>query len=99
MKTKKCKCGKERPIFVFDKKKKCDHCRGNEAQKKSKRHRAGWDEIRMRRNVLIAETDWTQLADVPDEISDSYVEYRQALRDITKSCDDPADVVFPNKPE
>jgi hypothetical protein len=36
------------------------------------------------RNRLLAETDWTQLPDVSQEISKKYLPYRQKLRDITK---------------
>jgi hypothetical protein len=36
------------------------------------------------RNRLLAETDWTQLPDVSQEISTRYLPYRQKLRDITK---------------
>jgi hypothetical protein len=36
------------------------------------------------RNRLLAETDWTQLPDVSQEIAIKYLPYRQKLRDITK---------------
>jgi hypothetical protein len=36
------------------------------------------------RNRLLSLTDWTQLNDIPEEISQKSREYRQRLRDITK---------------
>ena len=52
---------------------------------------ANWKyEVRMKRNALIAETDWIHLPDVT--ISDSYkaelLTYRQKLRDIPATVDD-----------
>ena len=46
------------------------------------------------RNRLLAETDWTQLPDVPKGTAEKYVEYRQKLRDITKDPQFPF-VTFP----
>lgn len=67
-----------------------------------------WDKIRSKRNQLLTESDWTQLADVPWsglEITDSDInlkilwsEYRQRLRNITSDFKSPFDVVFPIKP-
>lgn len=57
------------------------------------------NEARRQRDSLIAETDWTQLPDVPDTIKQSYIEYRQALRDITDQDGFPYNVAWPTKPE
>ena len=54
--------------------------------------------LREHRNRLLAKTDWTQGADVPDAIKNAYTAYRQALRDITKTYNDPRKVVWPDKP-
>jgi len=53
--------------------------------------------LRLRRNQLLAETDYLALADatLPDEMRD----YRQALRDLPANPVDPANPVFPTKPE
>ena len=56
-------------------------------------------QLREMRNRKLAETDWTQGADVPDAIKNAYVSYRQALRDITNTYNDPTAVVWPDKPE
>jgi len=57
--------------------------------------------IRNDRNQRLKECDWIvvksaeQNIDVPIE----WVEYRQALRDITNLYDKQSDVIWPNKPE
>ena len=40
------------------------------------------DELRIRRNNKLTETDWSQLGDVPVGIKTTYESYRQALRDL-----------------
>ena len=37
--------------------------------------------LRLERNAKLQQTDWTQLADIPEVIASKYVTYRQALRD------------------
>ena len=54
--------------------------------------------LRELRNQKLAETDWTQGADVPDAIKNAYTNYRQKLRDITKTYNNPRKVVWPDKP-
>ena len=55
-------------------------------------------QLRVERDKKLAETDWTQGADVPSSIKDAYVTYRQALRDITNTHNNPRTVVWPTKP-
>lgn len=55
--------------------------------------------LREIRNEKLFETDWTQGADVPDTIKNAYTSYRQELRDITKTHNNPRTVVWPDKPE
>lgn len=54
-------------------------------------------EIRGKRDKLLADTDWTMMADVNMEVEkrEKYVNYRQELRDITKQEDFPYNVTFP----
>ena len=66
--------------------------------------------LRIHRNWLLRDSDWTQFNDSP--LSDSkkaeWATYRQALRDITKTAKpklsgtnmilDPSSVTFPTKP-
>lgn len=50
------------------------------------------------RNMLLAETDWTQGKDIPDSVSIKWAPYRQALRDVTLQDDFPFEVLWPEKP-
>ena len=61
---------------------------------------ARWDVIRYKRDQLIAETDYTQVADSPlsPEKKAEFTAYRQALRDIPQTYSDPDAVVWPEKP-
>ncbi len=58
------------------------------------------DVVRAERNRLLAESDWTQLADVvlTDEAKLAWATYRQELRDITAQEGFPFDVTYPTKP-
>lgn len=63
---------------------------------------AKWDEIRKRRNHLLAQSDWTDTASAPARLGqavyDAWQQYRQALRDITEQAN-PDEVVWPMVPE
>lgn len=54
--------------------------------------------VRQQRDQLLAATDWTQAADVPQAIKDKYAAYRQALRDIPQQEGFPDNVVWPVEP-
>jgi len=56
-----------------------------------------WFIIRETRNELLAECDWTQLADIPSETKVIWSEYRQSLRDITSQTN-PFSITWPVKP-
>jgi hypothetical protein len=56
-------------------------------------------EVRTKRNRLLAESDWTQLPDVPEATRTVWAEYRQALRDVPEQAGFPENVVWPTKPE
>lgn len=56
------------------------------------------DEIRTLRDQRLTETDWTQGKDIPDEISQLWVQYRQQLRDVPSQVGFPTDVEWPTKP-
>jgi len=53
-------------------------------------------ELRLRRNQLLAETDYLALAD--STLTDEMRDYRQALRDLPANTVDPANPVWPVKP-
>ena len=52
--------------------------------------------LRIERNQLLAETDYLALADAA--LTDEMRAYRQALRDLPANTSDPANVVWPTKP-
>lgn len=57
-----------------------------------------WDEIKLKRNSLLAESDWTALSDSPCKDNYLWITYRQELRDITENFSSPEEVAFPEKP-
>ena len=58
------------------------------------------ERLRIERNNLLAECDWTLLPSSPlsAEKQDEWKVYRQELRDITKTYKSPADVKWPTAP-
>lgn len=54
--------------------------------------------IRSQRNTKLSETDWTQVKDIPEEVSQAWGAYRQALRDIPQQEGFPFNVVWPEAP-
>jgi hypothetical protein len=54
------------------------------------------DEIRAKRNSLLAETDYLALSDTT--LSSDMAAYRQALRDVTSQAGFPTNVTWPTKP-
>jgi len=55
-------------------------------------------EVRFQRNQLLAQTDWTQMPDVPQATKDLWAPYRQALRDVPQQAGFPTDVTWPVPP-
>ena len=55
-----------------------------------------WQNLRDKRNQLLAQTDYLALSDVT--MSDEMRTYRQALRDLPANTSDPANPVWPVKP-
>lgn len=55
------------------------------------------EEIRAKRDMLLAETDWTQVTDTALTKTEQakYKEYRQKLRDIPEQAEFPYNVTFP----
>lgn len=56
------------------------------------------NDIRVKRNRLLASSDWTQLEDIPVEIRDLWKAYRQDLRDMTNQAGFPENVEWPISP-
>lgn len=59
-----------------------------------------WAATRSRRDNLILETDFTQVSDSPLTVEKKaeFTAYRQALRDLPQTYDNPDDIVWPTKP-
>jgi hypothetical protein len=59
-----------------------------------------WNEVRQQRNLLLSQCDWTQLRDVflTEDENDAWINYREALRDITLQPD-PFNLTWPTSPD
>lgn len=59
-----------------------------------------WDQLRTERTRRLVASDWTQLADstMSAAMSGEWKVYRQALRDLPQTQDDPANIVWPVAP-
>lgn len=55
------------------------------------------EEVRAQRDQLLADTDWTQVADAP-VVQLDWATYRQALRDIPQQAGFPENVTWPEEP-
>lgn len=53
---------------------------------------------KLKRNVLLKETDWTQHSDVSPSIAAAWAPYREALRNLTKQEGFPTTIVWPTAP-
>ena len=53
-------------------------------------------ELRKKRDELLLKTDWRATIDYPGDDQAAWLEYRQALRDVTKQ--DPENVTWPEEP-
>ncbi len=61
-----------------------------------------WKEFRKERNRRLAKTDYLFTSDYPHptpEKKQEWLEYRQALRDLPSTTEDPANPVWPTPPE
>jgi hypothetical protein len=56
-----------------------------------------WDSIRGERNRMLLESDWTQLEDSSVNKRE-WASYRQSLREIPQTIQNPDLVVWPKKP-
>ena len=57
-----------------------------------------WDDVREKRDSLLAKSDYVMMADYPLEDKDEWASYRELLRDIPQTYDDPDDVTYPDIP-
>ncbi len=56
-------------------------------------------DVRVMRNALLSETDWTQAADISQATKDKWAPYRQALRDVPQQAGFPENIQWPAQPE
>jgi len=54
-------------------------------------------QVRTKRDKILAESDWTQVADAPVDKA-AWATYRQSLRDIPQQAEFPTNVVWPVEP-
>lgn len=57
-----------------------------------------WVTVRAHRQQLLVASDWTQLPDIADSTKAAWLQYRQALRDVTNQPD-PFNIVWPTPPQ
>lgn len=55
------------------------------------------EQLRLIRDALLAQSDWTQVADAPVD-QPAWATYRQALRDLPANTADPREAVWPEPP-
>ena len=65
-----------------------------------------WKELRQQRNRLLAESDWVSMRAIDASVDglgiqlpQVWMDYRQALRDLPANTVDPANPIWPAKPE
>ena len=60
---------------------------------------SSWASLRTKRNELLVSSDWTQGADSPldDEAKDAWATYRQELRNLPATTDDPVNPTWPTR--
>ena len=57
-----------------------------------------WEKLRVERDNLLFDSDWTQARDVTLANDNDWKTYRQALRDLPANTSDPANPTWPTKP-
>jgi len=58
-----------------------------------------FENLRVKRNELLKDTDWTQTNDIGLENEEEWVAYRQALRDLPSITEDPETPIWPEPPQ
>lgn len=65
---------------------------------KTERLDMAWSELRYNRNMLLSNSDWTQLDDTSVNKT-AWASYRQDLRNLPQNTTDPFNPIWPQKPE
>ena len=58
-----------------------------------------WNIVRVERDAMLRDSDKVMLSDYPLEDKSEYESYRQELRDIPQTYDDPDEVIYPSEPD
>lgn len=101
IKTKEQKLDEIKKQREIDEQERIKQQEEQEALRKQQELEQAWTALRARRNQLLLESDKYVLPDYPhktDEIKQAWLDYRQALRDITSQTETPYDVTFPEPP-
>lgn len=70
----------------------------NEAELVPYKQTATWESIKATRDLLLKESDWTDLPNTPLKNKQAWIDYRQELRDIPQAFQTADQVVWPKKP-
>jgi hypothetical protein len=70
----------------------------NQPHTEQKNESVSWETIKNERDILLYQCDWTDLPNTPVKNKEAWLNYRQALRDITVTYSSPEAVVWPTKP-
>ena len=72
-----------------------------EAEEEAEKPKRLWEDVRRKRNRLLVESDWISISDVPlsEADKDKWKIYRQKLRDIPQTFEDPENIIWPKKPK
>jgi hypothetical protein len=65
----------------------CDSCRKENERAVFPAVTLDWPEVRQRRGMLLAQTDWSQAEDVPEKHKEKFRDLRARLRDVTQKPD------------
>ena len=60
-----------------------------------------WDEVRVKRSLLLNDSDWTQILDSPlsDVQKSEWTIYREKLRNVPQDFTDPTNIAWPASPD
>jgi hypothetical protein len=67
------------------------------AETENRQTTLAWQQLRIERDRLLAESDWTVLGDSPTPTA-AWKAYRQALRDLPANTTDPFAPIWPTPP-
>lgn len=70
-------------------------------QREAEAIETAWKDFRSERDRLLAETDWVILRNLEtsEPVPQKWLDYRQSLRDLTNTIEDPTKPVWPSKPQ